>query len=132
MAASWLLTAFLTVVLRGGLCVCVCAWLVRGTSRIMNKARSRVHLIAVSLEQPICPSSNGLSPPETPSLPLSLLYVCQRQLRLREPERHVHGAIHLDGRGQHSTGLLPLAGLGIQRAKATVTMGQKLRARLPS
>src|SRR5262245_21808859 len=49
MSASLLLTAFLTVVLRGGLCVCVWAWLVRGTRRRMNKARSRVHLIAVSL-----------------------------------------------------------------------------------
>src|SRR5262245_41656225 len=48
MAASLLLTALLNVVLCGGLCVCVCEWLVRGTSRIMKTARSPVHLIAVS------------------------------------------------------------------------------------
>ena len=44
---------------------------------------------------------------------LLLLHLRQRHLRRREPEGHVHGAIHLDGSGQLSAGLLPLAGLGI-------------------
>ena len=42
-----------------------------------------------------------------------------------QPERHLHGAIHLDGSGQLSAGLLPLAGLGIQRAQAEVAVGQE-------
>jgi hypothetical protein len=35
------------------------------------------------LEPPICPSLHNLSPQETPSLPLSLLHLRQRLLRLR-------------------------------------------------
>ena len=47
----------------------------------------------------------------------------QRRLRLGQPEGHVHGAIQVDGGGQLGAGLLPLACLGIQRAKAPVAVG---------
>jgi hypothetical protein len=55
-------------------------------------------------------------------MPLPLLHLCQRHLRLRQPERHVHGAIQRDGRGQLSAGLLPLAYPGIQRTQAEVAV----------
>src|SRR5712691_10851413 len=52
----------------------------------------------------------------TPLLPLHL---CQRCLRLGQPEGHLHGTVQLHGRGQCSAGLLPLAdGNNIQRAEA--------------
>ena len=39
----------------------------------------------------------------------NLDYLCQRGLGLRQPEGHVHGAVHCYGRRQRGTGLLPLA-----------------------
>jgi hypothetical protein len=48
---------------------------------------------------------------------------CQHGLRLGEPEGHLQSTVQLNGRGQLSTGLLPLAGLGVQRAKAEVAVG---------
>jgi hypothetical protein len=41
------------------------------------------------------------------------LHLCQRCLRLGQPEGHVHGAVHLDGGGQLSAGLLLLSRLGV-------------------
>src|SRR2546429_3737117 len=55
----------------------------------------------------------------------ALLYLGQRRLGLREPERHLHGTVHLHGRGQFSTGLLPLAGGRIQRAETPVAVGHE-------
>ena len=52
----------------------------------------------------------------------SPLYLGQRRLGLGQPERHVHGPIHLDGRSQLGAGLLALAGGGIERAKGTVAV----------
>ena len=40
----------------------------------------------------------------------------QRSLRLGQPEGHLHGPVHRDGRGQLGAGLFPLTGCGIQRA----------------
>jgi hypothetical protein len=47
----------------------------------------------------------------------------QRRLRLGQPERHVHGPIHLDGRGQRSAGLFPLSHRSIQHTQSPVTVG---------
>ena len=41
------------------------------------------------------------------------LYLRQHRLGLRQPERHVHGTIQLDGGGQFGAGLLPPVDLGI-------------------
>ena len=53
------------------------------------------------------------------------LHMRQRGFGLGQPEGHGHGAVEVDGGGQGDAGLLPLAGRGIQRAEATVTMGYK-------
>ena len=47
----------------------------------------------------------------------------QRRLCMREPERHVHGPVHLNGRRELGAGLLPLAGLVIQPAQPVVAVG---------
>jgi hypothetical protein len=49
---------------------------------------------------------------------LSLFCLCQRRLGLGQPERHVHGAVQLDGGDQLDVGLLAQAFLEIQRAQA--------------
>ena len=49
-------------------------------------------------------------------------HLCQCRFSLRQPERHLHGAVELDGGGQGGAGLLPLAGLRIQGAEATVAV----------
>ena len=62
-------------------------------------------------------------PPSRSSLafPLALPWECsfaalpQRRLRLREPERHIHGPVEFNGGGQLGAGLLRPAGLRIQR-----------------
>ncbi len=41
---------------------------------------------------------------------------------LGPPERHVHGAVEGNGGGQRRAGLLPLAGLGVQRAEAVLAV----------
>src|SRR6266404_6213447 len=46
--------------------------------------------------------------------PSLFLYLCQRHLRLGEPERHLHRLVHLDGRREFSAGRLPLGGLAEQ------------------
>ena len=51
------------------------------------------------------------------------MYLRQRRFRLGQPERHVHGTVQLDGRGQLGASLLLLADRGIQRAKAAVAVG---------
>ena len=65
--------------------------------------------------------------PGTSSRPLplvqSLFHLRQRRLYLRQPEGHLHGAIHLHGGGQLSAGLLLLASLGVQHAEAAVAVG---------
>ena len=55
-------------------------------------------------------------------LPLPL-HLCQRRLRLGQPERHLHGTVQLDGGGQLSMGLLLLSRLGVQGAETQVTVG---------
>ena len=56
--------------------------------------------------------------------PLPLLrYLCQRRLRLRQPEGHVHGAVQRDSSGEGGAGLRPPTGLRMQGAKATVAVG---------
>ena len=57
---------------------------------------------------------------KSPSPPLHLR---QRRLRLGQPERHVHGAVQLDGGGQFRAGWLSTVYLGIQGAKAEVAVG---------
>src|SRR5262245_57805653 len=52
----------------------------------------------------------------------ALLYLDQRRLGLREPEGHLHTSIHLHRRRELGTGLLILAELRIQRAKAPVAV----------
>src|SRR5215475_1540017 len=52
----------------------------------------------------------------------SSLYLCQRRLGLKQPERHLHSAVHLVGRGQRGAGLLPLARRAIQRPEAAVAV----------
>jgi hypothetical protein len=51
--------------------------------------------------------------------------VRQRRLRLGQPERHLHGAVQLDGGGQFGTGLFRPADLGIQGTEAAAEMGQE-------
>jgi hypothetical protein len=58
--------------------------------------------------------------PHRPSLPLHLR---QRRLHLGQPEGHGHSTVERASGGEFGVGLLPLAGRGIQRAKAQVTMG---------
>src|SRR5262245_8286216 len=60
--------------------------------------------------------------PGTRSLPGALCDLPQRRFSLGQPERHVHGAVELDGSRKCNTGLLPLTGLHIQRAKAAVAV----------
>src|SRR5262245_10732182 len=55
----------------------------------------------------------------------SCVHLRQRYLGLREPQGHPHGTVQVDGSGQGSAGLLPLAGGGIQRAQAAVAVGQE-------
>jgi hypothetical protein len=50
------------------------------------------------------PLSGGLHRPLLPPLHLR-----QHRFRLGQPERHVHGLIEVDGRGELSAGLFPLA-----------------------
>ena len=52
----------------------------------------------------------------------SSLYLCQRRLGLKQPERHLHSAVHLVGREQRGAGLLPLASRVIQRTEAAVAV----------
>ena len=66
----------------------------------------------------IRPEQNDGSPPSS-----SPLHLCQRRLGLGQPERHVHGTIHLDSHGQRSADLFPLAYRGIQSAEAPVAVG---------
>jgi hypothetical protein len=49
--------------------------------------------------------------------------VRQRPLGLGQPERHLHGAVEVDGRCHFHEGLLPLAELRIQGPKAMVAVG---------
>src|SRR4029453_12564095 len=58
--------------------------------------------------------------PEGPPPESSCFHLRQRRLRLRQPEDHVHRTVHLNSRRERNTGLLPLAGGGIQRAQAPV------------
>ena len=51
-----------------------------------------------------------------------LFHLRQHRLYLGQPEGHLHGAIHLHGGGQRSTGLLLLACLGVQHAEAAVAV----------
>src|SRR5712691_12507823 len=67
--------------------------------------------------RPACPAEAARAP--LPRLP----YLCQRRLRLWQPEGHVHVTVQVDGRGQGGTGLLPPTDLHIQGAKATVAVG---------
>src|SRR4030095_7562851 len=53
----------------------------------------------------------------------ALLYLGQRRLGLRQPERHLHGAIEVDRGRQRGTGLLLLADRGIQHAQTAVAVG---------
>ena len=53
----------------------------------------------------------------------SPLHLCQRRLRLGQPEGHLHSPVQVDGSRQLCTGLLPLTGRGIQRAEAPVAVG---------
>jgi hypothetical protein len=54
-----------------------------------------------------------------------MLQLSQRSLRLGEPEGHLHRPVQIDGGGQFGTGLLALAELGIQGAKAMMAMGHQ-------
>lgn len=47
-------------------------------------------------------------------------YLPQRRLRLRQIERHVHGAVQVNGSGQGSVGLVRPARLAVQDAEAEV------------
>src|SRR5262245_34472117 len=51
------------------------------------------------------------------------LHLRQCGLSLGQPEGHVHGTVQGDGGGQLGTGLLPLAGGGVQGTEAEVTVG---------
>src|SRR5207249_3010597 len=53
---------------------------------------------------------------------LARTHLHQRCLCLREPERHVHGAVEGNGGRQRQAGLLCLAGPGVEGAEATVAM----------
>jgi hypothetical protein len=55
----------------------------------------------------------------------SMFHSSQRRLGLGQPERHVHGAVQLDGGRQFGTGLIQPAELGIEDTKAIMTMGQE-------
>jgi hypothetical protein len=44
------------------------------------------------------------------------VHLRQRGFHLREPERHCHGTVQRDGRGEFCAGLLPAACRGIQGA----------------
>src|SRR5882724_6470316 len=57
--------------------------------------------------------------------PSLFLYLCQRHLRLGEPERHLHRLVHLDGCRELSAGRLPLAGRAIQRAQTEMAVGHE-------
>src|SRR5262245_22202125 len=63
--------------------------------------------------------------PGEPPSPSLTLHLRQRSLCLGQPEGHLHGAIHLHGRGQLSAGLLLLASCGIQHAEAPVAVRQE-------
>src|SRR5262249_47581604 len=60
--------------------------------------------------------------PSVPSRPFLLFHLRQDSLCLGQREGHLHGAVRLDGGGQLGAGLLPLAGGGVQGAKAQVTV----------
>src|SRR5262245_42943663 len=49
----------------------------------------------------------------------------QRRLGFWEPKGHLHDPIEVDRRRQRSTGLLLLAGRGIQRAQAMMAVGHE-------
>src|SRR5262245_64604809 len=55
----------------------------------------------------------------------STLYLRQRRLGLRQPERHLHGSIEVDRRRQLDTGLLPLTERGIQGTETQVAVRQQ-------
>jgi hypothetical protein len=57
--------------------------------------------------------------------PLLPLHLRQRRLRLGQPERHVHGAVEVDGGGQGGAGLLPTTGLVVQPAQPEVVVGHE-------
>jgi hypothetical protein len=65
-----------------------------------------------------------------PPVPLSsscrvrpLFHLRQRGLDLRQPERHVHGAVEVHGSGQSRVSLLPPVELRIQHAETTMAVG---------
>ena len=55
-------------------------------------------------------------------MPLPLLHLRQRHLRLRQPAGHVHGAVEVDGSHECRAGLLRLVCLGIQCTEAVVAV----------
>jgi hypothetical protein len=57
--------------------------------------------------------------------PLLPLHLRQYRLGLWQPEGHLHRLVQVYGSRQLSTGMLPLAGRGIQRAEATVAVGHE-------
>ena len=52
----------------------------------------------------------------------SYAYLCQRCLYLWEPQGHSHGAVHLGSCGQCRTGLLSLAGHGVEGTETQMAM----------
>ncbi len=57
-------------------------------------------------------------------MPLGL-FLCLRQhgFGLWQPERHLHGAVHVDCRGQRCACLLQPSHLAVQRAESKVAVG---------
>src|SRR5215475_4756814 len=81
--------------------------------RLMRGGSSRRSCVE-SLGAPtdrLCPvlASRVTPSRDTSGWPLSLTELRQQRLGLGEPEGHLHGAIHLNGRRQRGAGLLPLA-----------------------
>src|SRR5262245_55307862 len=51
-----------------------------------------------------------------------MTWVCPRRLRLGEPKGHVHRAVHLDGGGRLSAGLLLPSRLGVESAEVRIAV----------
>src|SRR2546428_8725187 len=93
-------------------------------STCLTRSRATVYHSLVSL-------APGASSRPLP-LVQSLFHLCQRRLYLRQPEGHLHGAIHRQGGGQLSASLLLLACLGVQRAQAAVAVSlERTHAEFP-
>jgi hypothetical protein len=87
-------------------------------------------LLAVTRSAPMRRASSASNAPDVPrstraaaECPFPMVIALPCRLGLREPERHLHGAVEVNGRCQFHAGLLPLAELRRQGPKAIVAVG---------